>query len=397
MRRRVGFLISHPIQYLTPLFRELAERCDLTVFFAHRQTPDQQGRAGFGVAFEWDIDLLSGYPSEFLANAARRPSSDSFWGCDTPEIAQRIADGKFDAFVVPGWALKAYWQAAFACRRHGVSILVRGDSQLAAERPGLRRVAKEVAFSHVLRRFDGFLYVGRKNREYLLHYGADPARFFFSPHCVDNGGFRAGAERARQEGIRNGFERGGARRLLFVGKLTQHKNPGDLLRAAALLRGAGADVEVAFAGAGELAAELQALAAALGVSATFYGFVNQTELPAIYAAADAIVLPSKSETWGLVVNEAMACGLPAVVSDTVGCAPDLVEPKTPGAVFAMGDIAALAQAIQSVLALDLPSTRRHLTERIEAYSPTAAASGILEGVDGLRSRLLPKRTNQRKH
>jgi glycosyltransferase involved in cell wall biosynthesis len=135
----------------------------------------------------------------------------------------------------------------------------------------------------------------------------------------------------------------------------------------------------------------------LGVSATFYGFVNQTELPAIYAAADAIVLPSRSETWGLVVNEAMACGLPAVVSDTVGCAPDLVEPRTTGAVFAMGNIAALAQAIQSVFALDLPSTRRHLTERIEAYSPAAAASGILEGVDGLRSRLLPKRTNQRKH
>jgi glycosyltransferase involved in cell wall biosynthesis len=397
MRRRVGFLISHPIQYLTPLFRELAQRCDLTVFFAHRQTADQQGRAGFGVAFDWDIDLLAGYHSEFLANAARDPSPDSFWGCDTPEIGRRIADGKFDAFVVPGWALKAYWQAAMACRRQGVPIFVRGDSQLAAERGGMLRIGKKIAFSHVLRRFDGFLYVGRKNREYLLHYGADPARLFFSPHCVDNDGFRAGAERARHEGIRSGFERGTARRLLFVGKLTQYKSPLDLVRAAALMRGAGGDVEVAFAGMGELAAGLRELATAAAVPATFHGFVNQTALPAVYAAADAIVLPSRWETWGLVVNEAMACGLPAVVSDTVGCAPDLVEAGTTGAVFAPGDVAGLAQAIRSVLACDPRSMRRHVTERIEAYSPAAAASGILEGIDGLRSQLLPRRPHGRKH
>jgi glycosyltransferase involved in cell wall biosynthesis len=398
MTPRIGFLISHPIQYLAPLFRELAQRCDLTVFFAHRQTAEQQAQAGFGVPFEWDIDLTSGYPSAFLVNVARRPSPGSFWGCDTPEIGRRIAEGKFDAFIVPGWALKAYWQAVLACRREDVPIFVRGDSQLAAERGGVQRLAKGLTFSHVLRRFDGFLYVGRRNREYLLHYGTDPARCFFSPHCVDNEGFRAGAERARRRGARSGLERGEARRLLFVGRLMPHKNPRDLLLAAALVRNAGSDVEVAFAGAGEQAADLQRLAAAMGVPAIFHGFANQTELPAIYAAADAIVLPSsRLETWGLVVNEAMACGLPAVVSDRVGCGPDLVEPGATGAVFPAGDVAKLAEAIQSVLDLEPRVVRRRVTEKIDGYGPAAAVSGILEGVGGLRSRLLQKRANQRKH
>ena len=120
MAKRIGFLISHPIQYYAPIFRELAKRCDLTVFFAHRQTAEQQARAGFGVAFDWDVDLLSGYDSRFLTNVARTPSTDRFAGCDTPGIAEEIAHGSFDGFVVPGWALRSYWQALRACRRRGL-------------------------------------------------------------------------------------------------------------------------------------------------------------------------------------------------------------------------------------------------------------------------------------
>ncbi len=397
MTLRIGYLISHPIQYLTPLFRELANRCDLTVNFAHRQTAEQQSRAGFGVAFEWDIDLLSGYRNEFLTNVARNPWSDNFWGCNTPEIGDRIARGNFDAFVVPGWALWSYWQAVMACRRNGVPVFVRGDSQLVGQRKGPLRLAKELAFSRMLRAFDGFLYVGQRNREYLRHYGVPEDRLFFSPHCVDNGAFRSGAGRARSQGISNGAERGAARRILFVGKLHPRKNPMDVLRAAEIVQRNGIAVEVAYAGSGELADSLDAFAKSAGLSVHFHGFVNQTALPAIYAAADVIVLPSSGvETWGLVVNEAMACGIPAVVSDAVGCGPDLIEPGVTGARFPLGDIAQLARAIETVLRLDADSTRLHVEKKIEAYSPAAAAAGILAGVEGLRSQLLPKRLKQRK-
>ena len=121
---KLGILTSHPIQYQAPLFRELARHVDLTVYFAHRQTPAAQAEAGFGVAFEWDVDLLSGYRHEFLENVAQTPDTGRFFGCDTPSVRQRIAEGNFDAFLVMGWHLKCFWQAVFACQRAGVPVMV---------------------------------------------------------------------------------------------------------------------------------------------------------------------------------------------------------------------------------------------------------------------------------
>jgi glycosyltransferase involved in cell wall biosynthesis len=389
MTLRIGFLVSHPIQYYTPIFRELAKRCDLTVYFAHRQTAEQQARAGFGVAFDWDIDLLSGYRSQFLTNVSRKPSTDRFWGCDTPDIAREIAEGRFDAFVVPGWALWSYWQAVRACRRAGVPVFVRGDSQLVSQRDGAVRVAKALAFPYVLRRFDGFLHVGQRNRDYLLNYGAPPQRLFFSPHCVDNSAFRAGSEAARRQAASVGATRAG-KRILFVGKLIGRKRPFDLLQAAVRMRRNGMPVEMAFAGSGELAGSLEQFAKAADLPVQFHGFVNQSEMPAIYAFADAIVLPSDgSETWGLAINEAMACGVPAVVSDAVGCGPDLIEPGATGATFPLGDIPAMAKAIETVLfSLDTRTTRDRLAARLQIYSPARAAEGIMEGAISLCGRLL---------
>ncbi|MBI3199820.1 MAG: glycosyltransferase family 4 protein, partial [Rhodospirillales bacterium] len=358
----------------------------LTVFYAHRQTAEQQARSGFGVAFDWDVDLLEGYHSKFLRNVARTPSTDRFFGCDTPGIVAEIDGGAFDGFVVPGWALRSYWQAVQACRRAGVPVFVRGDSQLVGPRGGALRLAKALAFRQVLARFDGFLYVGQRNRDYLLHYGASPDRLFFSPHCVDNDAFRAASDAARRTAPAAG-DPSRVRRILFVGKLIERKRPFDVLQAASQLAGRGVPVEVAFAGSGDLQAALASAAAAAGLRAYFHGFVNQSELPAIYAASDAVVLPSDGrETWGLVVNEAMACGVPAVVSDAVGCGPDLVEPGITGAVFPLGDAAALADGIEKVLAFDGDRTRRALAKRMETYSPARAAQGIAGAASALKSK-----------
>jgi glycosyltransferase involved in cell wall biosynthesis len=380
--KRIGFLVSHPIQYYAPLFRELAKRCDLTVYFSHRQTPEQQARAGFDVPFEWNIDLLSGYESRFLTNVASRPSTDRFAGCDTPGIADEIAQGKFDAFIVPGWALRSYWQAATACRRLQVPVLARGDSHLGGPRHLAVRLAKAVLFPRLLRRFDGFLYVGQKHREYLLHYGAPAERMFFSPACVDNDAFAAASAQARRnDAVSRGQDR--IRRVLFVGKLTEGKRPADLVHAAARLPDR--SVEVVFAGSGALEAELRQIAHKAAVRANFLGFVNQSELPGVYASADLLVMPSEHETWGLVVNEAMACGVPAVISDVIGCAPDLIEPGKTGLTFPRGDVAALSTAIATALSFDPDRTQRHLAVKMALYSPARAAGAIVDAATTLGS------------
>lgn len=382
---RLGVLASHPIQYQAPLFRELSRRLDLQVLFAHRQSPQQQAKAGFGVDFDWDIDLLQGYRHEFMLNRAAKPGVDRFSGCDTPEISERIRCGRFDAFLVTGWYLKSYWQAVQACNRMGVPVMVRGDSQLLTPRNPFKHWLKSLIYPNLLRRFDAALYVGQRNRDYLMHYGMPDERLFFAPHCVDTGFFNESARRANRAATRTewGVSVTG-QAVLFAGKLVGVKRATDLINAVAILRSIGMDVSAVVAGDGELRAATEFLSQRLGVPTTYMGFCNQTELPAIYASADALVLPSESETWGLVVNEALASGTPCVVSDACGCAPDLIVPGVTGETFPVGDVPALARALEACL--KIPRASSALSAHSEAYSVSAAADGVEEACHWLRFR-----------
>jgi glycosyltransferase involved in cell wall biosynthesis len=379
-------LASHPVQYQAPLFRALAARLDVHVFYAHRKRPEQQAAAGFGIPFEWDVDLLSGYPHTFLKNRAKSPSVCRFRGCDTPEIADHIRRARWDAFLVNGWHLKCYWQAIRACRRTGVPILVRGDSHLNRPVSGWRRWFKHTRRKMILRQFDGFLVVGKRTREFLEHHGVDHARMFDTPHCVDDAFFQRcldepGAIQRIQAIRAQAGANGGGLLLLFVGKLIPRKRPLDLLRATARLRDK--QVSVVVVGDGPLRKELEREAGRRRLGMYFTGFKNQSELAFYYAAADALVLPSDgNETWGLVVNEAMACGVPAIVSDRVGCAPDLIEEGRTGFVYPVGNIEELTDRIER-LSAHLQSGRSFgsaVRERIQAFSLQTAVAGTLEAL-----------------
>lgn len=385
-RLRIGVLASHPIQYQAPIFRELAREADIHVYFAHRQDAQGQADAGFGVAFDWDVDLLDGYSHEFLANVARRPGTSEFPGCDTPGVGASIASLRPDAFLVMGWNLKAYWQAAFACRRNAVPVMVRGDSILATRRGIAKRALKRLGYPWLLRRFDACLYVGESSRRYFSHYGVEEGRLFFSPHCIDNAAFARAAAAVDRAALRRelGLD-GPGPVVLFAGRFVETKHAADLVAALGDLRRRGIAARGLFIGDGPLRAHLQAHATDCGAPIVFGGFWNQARMPAAYAVADALALPSgDSETWGLVVNEALACGLPVVVSDAVGCGPDLVVPGVSGATFPVGDPAALATALAGVL------QERAKTDAVEAlisrYSPARAASGILAASDAIVSR-----------
>lgn len=381
---RLGLLASHPIQYQAPIFRALARMSDLTVFFAHRQSAQAQAQAGFGTPFDWDVDLLDGYRHVFLDNVARQPGTGHFGGCDTPGVATAIAAGRFDAFVVMGWNLKAYWQAVRACRAGGVPVMVRGDSQLATRRSLLKRAVKRIAYPWLLSRFDAALYVGARNRDYLLHYGMPPRRLFFAPHSVDVAAFSSGAAASDPAALRASWHVAATDAvLLFSGKLLPEKRVPDLLEAAALLRARGRPVHVVLAGDGPQREALMEHADAARLPLTVLGFQNQSHMPAVYRAADLLVLPSASETWGLVVNEALACGTRCVVSEPCGCVPDLVGPGT-GRAFAVGDTPALAAAVASML--DGPVEPDRLAAVNAAYSPPATACGIVQAMHALAGR-----------
>ena len=373
---RLAVISSHPIQYYTPLFRVLSNRLELKVFYAHCATSSDQAEAGFGVGFEWDIDLLSGYEHEFLRNASRSPGLDRFSGADTPEIGRRLRAGRFDAVLLTGWRLKCFHQALWAAKRLRLPLMARGDSQLDTPRGRWKRWAKALVYPVFLRCFDAALIVGARNRAYWRRYGYPEARMFDSPHCVDNAWFSARASRSARGALRARLGvSANTRLILFAGKLLAFKRPLDVVEAVARLRGEAQAVELLVAGAGPLEGALRKKAAELGVPLHFLGFCNQSQMPAAYAAADALALPSNGEeTWGLVVNEALACGCPVVVAESVGCAPDIAARIGKEAVFATADTAALAAAL--LTALRAPPSKQRLSEVSRAFSLAAAATGI---------------------
>ena len=353
--------------------------------------PEQQAAAGFGVPFDWDIELASGYDGGFLVNRARRPGVARFMGTHTPEIGAIIARERFDAFIVMGWHLRSYWQAIQACRRYRLPVLIRGDSQLTTARGLLKSLAKTFSHRWIVGQFDALLYVGKRNRNYLRHYGAADDRLFFSPQIVDNAWFaeRSRLAKAAVPELRARLGIGiDERVVLFAGKLIPKKRPLELARALTLLVRDGCPTRLVVAGSGPLRDPLVRTAEELGVRVELVGFQNQTQMPQWYGLADLLVLPSDGgETWGLVVNEAMACGTPAVVSDAVGCGPDLIEPGTTGATFPLGDIAALAEAVRTMVHRKHdPEVQAALAAKMARYSIAAAVNGMLEAVEAVRDR-----------
>jgi glycosyltransferase involved in cell wall biosynthesis len=400
-RARLAILATHPIQYFAPWFRHLATIFDLEVLYAHQQDPAGQGAAGFGVNFEWDVPLLEGYRYRWLKNVSRRPGVQTFNGCDTPELFDLIRPENYDALLVLGWNRRTFVQGICAAWRNKVPVIARGDSQLGTNRSLLKRALKYFPYRWFLPRIDAHLYVGSRNRDYLHHYGVRDEQLFFSPHFVDNDFFATGAEEARRSGagaaIREQFGiPHDACVALFVGKFIPKKRPLDLIKAAQLLitensitNNRRSNVHLLFVGSGELGAELRANCnvvfdaersvvrspAVSGRSprASFAGFRNQSELSAFYVAADVLVLPSDAnESWGLVVNEAMACAVPAIVSDAVGCAPDLIDPGATGWTFPLGNHGALAQRLVNFRGADQAA----LSSKCKTYSMERATQGL---------------------
>jgi glycosyltransferase involved in cell wall biosynthesis len=375
---RLAVLISHPVQYYAPIFRELALRFDLHVYFGQEFSSQQHANAGFGVQFDWDIDLVGGYHHTFLRNKAANPGIH-FFGCDTPEIGPLLRNGHYDALLVVGWYLKCLVQGIWAAKKMGVPIVVRGDSHLATPRSPIKRGAKAVLFPRLLGLFDAACYVGENSRKYYMHYGVPSERLFFSPHCVDTKWFAAKASSCNREQLRADFGIArNAKVLLFAGKLLPLKRPFDLITAAAKLRAAGEGIEVMMVGDGELRASLLEQALELRVPLHLVGFFNQTQMPSAYVASDVLVLPSSSETWGLVANEALACGCPIVVSDACGCAADLTTENLAGCSYLVGDVNAMADAISTMLRKR--PTDGTLAFKTSRYTVEAAVSGIEQAV-----------------
>ncbi len=371
---RLGIFATHPIQYQVPWFRAIQRSgaVELTVYYRTLPTAEKQGE-GFGIPFEWDVPLLDGYRWEVIRRNVTA----------TANVSIVAAVRACDVVIVTGWQHSFLRYAAIAARLTGRPVLVRGESN------ALRHRSFAIRFCHAsfLRLFSGYLAIGEANDSFYQSYGIPETRRAWCRYFVDNDRFLAEANRLRDQraALRQKWNVGqDAFCFLFAGKLIEKKHPFDVIEALRCAVSKQLPVHLLIAGDGLLRSTLETVAAAHALPVTFTGFLNQTEIATAYAAADALVLPSDyGETWGLVVNEAFLFGRPAIVSDRVGCGPDLVLSGETGLVVPFADVAALAGAMEQMV--NAPAEARrwgcHGRDRVrQRYSIEAAVAGTLSAV-----------------
>jgi glycosyltransferase involved in cell wall biosynthesis len=382
-RERLAHLVSHPIPYFAPLYRELAARpeVELTVYFYTDVTLREYHDAEFGRSIRWDTELVDGYRCKIFPSAHAADLSRRVRRCNW-DICRDLVAERYDAVWVHGYGYPTAWAAAVAARASGAAFLIREEQTLLHGRPLFKRLAKQALLRTLFRRATG-LYIGEQNRRYLRHYGLREDRLFPARYCVDNALYQEAAAglRTSRHGIRRDLGiTDDAPIILFCGKLIPKKQPLLLLEAYRRVRREH-PCWLVMAGDGPLRRDAETMVDRLGIAGVrMPGFVNQISLPAVYSVADLLVLPSAlHETWGLVVNEAMNFALPIVVSDKVGCADDLVRHGWNGFVVGHRRVDDLAGAISTMVAdADL---RRLFGERsrrlINNYSVRSCADGIV--------------------
>jgi glycosyltransferase involved in cell wall biosynthesis len=242
---------------------------------------------------------------------------------------------------------------------------------------------------HYLRMCSGFVAAGQSSRQYFRQFGIPDRLIFTAPDAVDNPFFRTRADAARRDSLALRARLGlPARYFLIVGRLIEIKGVCDLLEAYAKLDGQlRANVSLVFVGDGVAKPELVARARQISPGhVDFRGFLQRDDLPAVYALAEALVFPTHTDPWGLVVNEAMACGLPVIATDVAGCTPDLVLDSVTGLVVPAKDPVRLAEALSRLVTHPAQAAQMgcQAARKIEDYSPAACANGMAEAALSVR-------------
>jgi len=378
MRRRVVILTELIAPYRIPVFNALAQRSDVdlhVVFLSRTDLSMRQWRV-YEDEIRFSYEVLPCWRKRVgkfnillnrgLAAALRRVS---------PEV-----------IICGGYNYVSSWQAQRWAKLHHVPFILWSEST------GNDSRNKHAPMEFLKLRFvgncDGFVVPGQSSREYLLSLGVNSADIFVAPNAVDTALFASteAAVRGRHSDLRARLALPD-RYFLFVGRLVEAKGVLDLLEAYERLRPETRErVGLVFVGHGPMRAQLELRAKGIHPgSVHFPGFVHRDELAAYYALAECFVFPTHSDTWGLAVNEAMACGLPVICSRVAGCAADLVRQN--GCLVSVQNAGELSTAMQRIAAD--PALRNQMAaasrRAVFAYSPENCAAGLATAATALEA------------
>jgi glycosyltransferase involved in cell wall biosynthesis len=389
---RLAVAVTHPIQYQGPLWRCLTERFGVRVevYFGSDRGVTATWDREFGLSYTWDTPILEGYQYTILKSTVASGLSHTGWL--HPSGLRRLLKARTpDWLLLPAYSPFAFYLAAFfVARTLGIPVIFRGEvNDDPVPRTAAKDMLRETFLSWFYRRISKFAAIGTGALRHYLRRGVPKERIYWSPYGVDSDFFEAQAQTwsSRRQETRSELGFAPDRTVfLLAAKLVPRKDP--LLLAEAFRRlplACRRNCGLLIMGHGPLAGHLaQSLGGVTGLLTRFVGFRNQSEVGKYYAAADCLVLPSRArETWGLVVNEAMYFGLPAIVSDRVGCRHDLIEEGETGFVFRAGDAVHLSDFLFTVARFRKERADfggEKCRRRVAEFSLSCAARGLYEAL-----------------
>ena len=386
-RYKVLAVATHPVQYMAPIFRRMADerQLDLQVAYCSLKGAEPGFDPDFQTKVQWDVPLLDGYRWREVPNSGS--GEETFWGWNNPALGPLIVDGKFDAVVCyVGYLRRTFWIAQSAAKASGAAFIFGTDAHSLSPRDGRNWKVwlKKMFWPWLFRRAHQVIVPSSPTFRMVRELGIPVERITLTPYAVDNDWWKTESAKVNRAAVRARWNVTVDQPvILFCAKLQPWKRPMDLLCAFAA-----AKIDRAiliFAGDGGEKVALENAAARLGVAdrVRFLGFVNQSQLPALYTAADVMVLPSSYEPFAVVVNEAMCCGCPVIVSDQVGAAADLVAPLRAEFVFPAGNVTALAQILRAAFSnpAQLRETGRQGIAHVETHSPARVIAATVDAVE----------------
>lgn len=382
---KLAIITTHPIQYYAPVFKHITDRGMHCKVFYTWGKGGLQGKydPNFGKNIEWDIPLLEGYEYEFCENIAAQPGSHHFKGIMNPHLIASIKAYGATHILVFGWNFQSHLKVL----RHfkgKLPILFRGDSTLLDAVALYKKILRKLVLSWVYKHVDIALYVGAANKQYYNYCGLKEHQLVFAPHAIDNNRF-AQLTTIQKDFIHHTHKQFGVQAndisIVFCGKFQPKKNP--LLLIAAFKKLNLPNTHLFMVGNGELEDVLRKEAEGF-TNIHCLPFQNQSLMPAVYRLGQIFCLPSQGpgETWGLAVNEAMACSKAVLVSNKCGCATNLVNNGVNGYLFESNDLESLTHKLSLLL-----NNKDQLTKMGEAsyqiiqdWSFDAIVDGVEEGL-----------------
>ncbi|WP_211455062.1 glycosyltransferase family 4 protein [Collimonas antrihumi] len=353
----------------------LEKRIDTSIIQIAKTSTDREGLSSVDLSYHR-------YPFKLLFNKTY-DSISKLTLCFS--LFKDVKNSKADLIVLPGYHLIEYWLMLLACVMTRKKRAVFVDSTR-YDRPtsNFRAFFKRIFFSlnH------GFFCYGQRSKEYLISLGVPPDKIIFRcqaaalPHSY-----------RMEEVLRSRIQRNNMSVVpsyLYVGRLSQEKGLDTLIHAFKRIYQLTPSASLTIVGSGPLCAELRTHIASLGLTdaVRFTGGLDINQLADYYLNASCLILPSRSEPWGLVANEALSYGCPIIVSDRCGCAPDLIIDGKTGYVFQTDDVEDLYQKmllIQQTLA-DATKVANDCINFIQNFTPVKAASQILDGCQAILSK-----------